>query len=228
MDFLLLGGLALLDSLSVGTLIIPIVALVAWRGLRPAPYATYLITIALSYLALGITLMLGITFFTEVAHLVSSSTWFSWVTLLLGVALAAYGILSPTPKKKTVDDITAERAQPRTASRSTFLAMVALALGAAVVEAATMLPYLAAISLLHTTGLAFGVRTLILALYCLVMITPAALIGVAAGILGPRIFGALTAILPRLEYETRVTLLWVAAIIGIILVSRSLPQLGGF
>lgn len=56
MDYLVLVGLALLDSLSAGTLLIPVVLLIVWRRMRGAAYVTYLGTIVLSYFAVGIAL----------------------------------------------------------------------------------------------------------------------------------------------------------------------------
>ena len=61
MDGAMLIALALVDSLSAGTLVIPIVLLLSWQQLRVGDYAVYLATIALSYGALGIALLLGVS-----------------------------------------------------------------------------------------------------------------------------------------------------------------------
>lgn len=53
-DFLPLAGLALVDSLSAGTLVIPIALIVIWRRVRLGLLGTYLATIATAYCCLGI------------------------------------------------------------------------------------------------------------------------------------------------------------------------------
>ncbi|TVU81351.1 hypothetical protein FQN05_11765 [Corynebacterium aurimucosum] len=48
-EFLPLAGLALVDSLSAGTLVIPIALIVIWRRVRLGLLGTYLATIATAY-----------------------------------------------------------------------------------------------------------------------------------------------------------------------------------
>lgn len=83
-DFLPLAGLALVDSLSAGTLVIPIALIFMWRRVRVGLLGTYLATIATAYFGLGVALLLG--FDAAVSRLsgVSEADWFRWVTLVLG------------------------------------------------------------------------------------------------------------------------------------------------
>ena len=212
MSLLPLVGLALVDSLSVGTFVIPLGLIIVWRGLKPRLFGTYLLTILIAYFGLGMALLLGFTALSS-------------VMLIVGILLAAYGILAPTPKKRdhTGDD------SPQMTKLQTIAsapgAMVSLALGACVIEAATMLPYLAAVGIVKSFELPFTVKALIMAGYCIVMIVPALIAGVLARIMGPTITRTMARWQPRLEYEAKVTLLWIAAIAGIIIAVNSFGAL---
>lgn len=52
-------GLALLDSLSLGTLVIPLALIVHWRAVRVPALTTYLLTVAAVYFLLGLGILLG-------------------------------------------------------------------------------------------------------------------------------------------------------------------------
>jgi len=64
-------------------------------------------------------------------------------------------------------------------------------------------------------------RIALLAVYCVIMVLPAVLAGVAMGIIGDRLVNRLQRWIPQLNYGAKVTLLWIAAIVGIIMVYRS-------
>ena len=104
--------------------------------------------------------------------------------------------------------------------------MVVLGLGASLVEAATMVPYIAATGIIASSPEAWPVRIVTLTLYCLIMIAPALVLLILADTLGQRFLPKLVRIAPRLEYEAKVTLLWVAAILGLHLAGRSAGALG--
>ncbi|WP_291313758.1 GAP family protein [Corynebacterium sp. UBA2622] len=228
MDVLGLAGLALVDSVSAGTLLIPAVLLLSWQRMRLAHYTAYLATITVSYFAIGVALMSGIRIAVDGAGgaAVTSSRSFWWVLLAAGVSLIALGILSPSPKRRAAEDILAARQRGGTASAGGLGAMVALAAGAAVAEAATMLPYLAAVGIIETFESGTAARLLALFAYCVVMIAPASVLGVAVQLSRGRVFRRVAAVLPRLEYETKVTALWIAVIVGIHLAVRSASHLG--
>ncbi|WP_347031458.1 GAP family protein [Brevibacterium paucivorans] len=231
-DFLPLAGLALVDSLSAGTLVIPIALIFMWRRVRVGLLGTYLATIATAYFGLGVALLLG--FDAAVTRLsgVSETDWFRWVTLVLGAGLFVFGVFSPNPKKH-VDTQTAGAEVPE--GRASHLAksaslsvtgMVGLALGAAVVEAATMLPYLGAMGIIQSMSFGFSGKVALIAGYCIVMILPAILVAVIAGAAGSAIFPRLERAMRRLEYEAKVTLLWIAAIVGGYMAMSSALRLG--
>lgn len=215
-------GLALLDSLSVGAIVVPIGLLLTWGSMRKGAYATYLATVATVYFALGLMLLGGTQLFFGFFAELNQQKWFSVAKIGAGSLLAAYGILSPTPKKKTAED------DARVSRKRGFgpLAMVGLGLAVSFAEAATMVPYLAAISIVQAMQLPGAGQAGVLAGYCVVMIIPAIVVGVLAGAYGEKLFPRLQRIAHGLEYETKVTLLWVAAIVGIYLIVQGWGELG--
>ncbi|ACV07518.1 GAP family protein [Kytococcus sedentarius] len=205
-DLLALAGLALLDSLSVGTLVIPLALVVSRRRVDVGPLTVYLVTVVAIYFALGVALVVGIEALTGPFLRAFETEPAQWVKLALGVVLLAFGILAPTPRTRT---------GPRPAPQSLApAAMVALGAGAALTEAATMVPYLAGTAIISGMEIGWPVRLLVLAGYCLVMILPALVLIGLAGAVGDRVWPRLERFIPVLEREARTTLLWIAAIAG--------------
>lgn len=228
-DYLSLVGLALIDSLSMGTLVIPLVLIIKWQAMKAAHYTTYLTTIVCAYFMIGCALFMGLGWAVATVSQVTATAWFRWILLALGVALLLFGVLTPNPKRRSVEEIVAarsEQVQSQRRKKAGLLSMVALALSAAVVETATMLPYLAALGIIQSQEIPFVAQLAVLALYCVVMVLPAILLGVAVKVLGNRVFERILGVLPRLEYEAKVTLLWIAAIVGFHIAYRSAVQLG--
>lgn len=231
-DFLPLVGLALVDSLSAGTLVIPIALIFMWRRVRVGLLGTYLATIATAYFGLGVALLLGFDAAVTRVSGVSETDWFRWVTLVLGAGLFVFGVFSPNPKKHTATQSAGAEVPEGRASRLAKSAslsvtgMVGLALGAAVVEAATMLPYLGAMGIIQSMSFGFSGKVALIAGYCIIMILPAILVAVIAGAAGPAIFPRLERAMRRLEYEAKVTLLWIAAIVGGYMAMSSALRLG--
>ena len=231
-DFLPLAGLALVDSLSAGTLVIPIALIFMWRRVRVGLLGTYLATIATAYFGLGVALLLGFDAAVRRFSGVSETDWFRWVTLVLGAGLFIFGVFSPNPKKHTATQSAGAEVPEGRASRLargaslSVTGMVGLALGAAVVEAATMLPYLGAMGIIQSMSFGFSGKVALIAGYCIIMILPAILVAVIAGAAGPAIFPRLERAMRRLEYEAKVTLLWIAAIVGGYMAMSSALRLG--
>ncbi|WP_167149127.1 GAP family protein [Actinomyces sp. ZJ308] len=217
-----LAGLALLDSTSLGTLVIPIALVVRSRRVERGPMAVYLSTVCLVYLGLGIALVAGFDLIGSTVARLAQTQAAQWATLVIGVALAAFGILGPDPvKPEPGTDSLGSRPTP-TSTR----AMILLGLGASLAEAATMVPYIAATGIIAASPTSWPTQIATLVLYCLVMIAPALILLTLADALGQRFLPRLARIAPRLEHEAKVTLLWVAAILGIHLAWRSAAGLG--
>ena len=82
-----LGVLALLDGLSIGTLLIPVFLLLAPGRVRVGRVLLYLVTIAVFYLAVGILFTLGLVNLVDVAQDFLSSTGGQIARLVVGAAL---------------------------------------------------------------------------------------------------------------------------------------------
>ena len=216
-------GLALLDSLSLGTLVIPLALIVRWRAVRIPALTAYLATVVAVYFALGVAILFGFAGLSSVISRVTETDIFPWITLVLGAVLAAFGIFGPAPKKPQPGEM------PKQASRAGggIGSMIALGLGASLTEAATMLPYLAAMGIIGSWNAPFAVEAGAVFIYCLVMIAPTLLLALVALVFGDRFFPRLERIIPRLQYEAKVTLLWIAAIVGIYMVLNSIPLVRG-
>jgi len=231
-DFHLLAVLALVDSLSVGTLVIPIALIVTWRRVRLGLMSTYLATITTAYCGLGIALLLGFDAAVSKLSVASETDWFRWMTLVLGAGLFVFGVFSPNPtkpKSKQTDGNNVPTSRASRLARGASLSatgMVGLALAATVVEAATMLPYLSAMGIIQSMPFGFSGKVALIAGYCIVMVLPATLVAVMASAAGPAIFPRLEPAIRRLEYEGKVTLLWIAAIVGGYMALTSAVRLG--
>ena len=216
-----LAGPALLDSTSLGTLVIPIALVVRSRRVDRGPMTVYLTTVCLVYLALGIALVAGFDLIGATVTRLARTDAAQWATLAIGVALAGFGILGPDPAKpEPGTDSLGSRPTPASTGP-----MIVLGLGASLAEAATMVPYIAATGIIASSPAPWPLRILTLILYCLVMIVPALVLLVLADTRGQRFLPKLVRIAPRLEYEAKVTLLWVAAILGLHLAGRSAAAL---
>lgn len=206
-DLLALLGLALLDSVSLGTLVIPLVLVISRRRVDVIPLFFYFATVVLLYFFLGIAIALGFDLLSDVAGSIWDSEPAQWFKVVAGLGLFAYGIFAPDPVKRE-----GHRTPPRSLH---FAAMIALGGGAALTEAATMVPYIAADGIITSMDIGGPLRLTLLAPYCVVMILPALVLIAAAALVGQRIWPRLGKIVPTLEREAKVTLLWIAAIVGV-------------
>lgn len=185
--------LALVDSTSMGTLVIPVILLVVGEGgARRVAGRTllFLAVIGVFYLLLGIALLAGLLPLIEsYGHLLASPP-VMLVLAVLGVLLVIWSFrLDPKSVAKRGGDPEASarkwtgRAR-RASGRPTVL--ISLALLAGLIEAASMIPYLAAMGIIAEMGVGLGRGALILVGYCAVMIAPGALLSLVRLLLGRR------------------------------------------
>jgi len=258
-----LAVLALVDGLSIGTLLIPVFLLLAPR-LRGSRVLLYLVTIAVFYLLVGVLFMLGLVNLVDVAQEFLSSTTGLWGRLLLGALLliAAFALPSNEQAKKKREAAAAERvasaasggahpgglaaasasAEPEPASggriarwRDRLLAdgtspatVMAVALGAGLVEIATMVPYLVAMGMLAETDLSMPLRSAALAGYCLLMIAPALVLLLLRIVAAPLVQAPLERLAAWLERTASENTAWILGVVGFILARSAASELGLF
>jgi Sap, sulfolipid-1-addressing protein len=278
MDFLsaeltgaaLIGALALLaliDSTSFGTLLIPVWLLMAPGRVRVGRMLLYLGSIAGFYALVGLAILLGAGALSDTLAGLSSTRPFLIGQLLLGVGLFAWSFkLEPAGGRKPAESAvgtpepsvagasvpsvggvpaagamagtTPVPAPPARAGRLSRWrervlssesgsggALATLAVGAGLVEVATMLPYLAALGLIGTQGPGWPTSALWILGYCLVMIAPALVLTAArvfAARLVARPLGRLDAWLTK---NAAGTTAWVVGIVGFLVARDAIGRL---
>lgn len=183
MDLLTAGSLAvlaLIDSTSFGTLLIPIWLLLTPGRVQVGRMLVYLATIVLCYFALGVGLTLGGRALGDQIGQWFDSPVLTWVKLAVGIALIvlSFRMDSKQARERGAGRLSRwrDRAMGTENADGSLLALMGLALGAVAVEVASMLPYLGAVSLLAGSDLTpYGIA-LALVCYCLVMVAPALLL----------------------------------------------------
>lgn len=232
-----LVGLALVDSTSFGTLLVPLWLMLAPGRLRPGRIVLYLATVAVFYWCSGAVLALGAVNVLEELGGALDSLPGRITQGVAGVVLMMLGVtVEPWTKagKEARRAKRAAREATRGPGRLSRLrarasgdvgsagAVVTLAVSAAGLETVSMVPYLAALGLLSTSGQPLGAVTAVLGGYCLVMVAPAlALLGIRWALRQ-----RLTASLQRLEgWLTRnagEALAWVLFLLGLYLLKTAL------
>jgi hypothetical protein len=242
---LTLAALALVDSLSIGTLLIPLFFLVTPGRVPAGRVLLYLATIAGFYLVVGLALTAGADTLLRDAAGLLETPGARWVQLVAGAALLAGSFLidrkpraagAAAQADASADAATNASARPGRLARWRDRAMsggspaivVSLALGAGLIELATMLPYLGAVGMITAAGLPVEAWVPVLAAYCAVMVAPALVLlaaRVAAGRLVERPLRRLTGWLERNSAENTA---WIVGIVGFLLARDAATQLGLF
>jgi len=232
--------LALVDSTSFGTLVIPLWLMLAPR-VRPLRLLAYLGTVGGAYLLLGLVLLGGGHLVAEPLGDALGSRPGQILRLVAGLGLVVAG-LTIEPLTRAGKERRNARRERRRAERgpsrmeqwrqavlegdTPTRALVVLALTAVAIEAASMVPYVAALGILATAGLDTPATLLVLLGYCLVMVTPALVL------LGLRL--ALHRVLARplarletwLRRNARETVAWVVFILGFLVARGAAVELG--
>jgi hypothetical protein len=230
MDLDLLGPLvvlALIDSTSFGTLLIPIWLMLHPGPLRPGRLLVFLGTVAVFYFGVGVAAAASASALLPNLATIVESRPFLWVQLTVGVAL--FFLSFRIGKKKDNPEAGGGRLarwRERALTTGSVGGLIGLALTAVAIELGSMLPYLAAIGLITTAQLAIGQIVAVMAGYCLVMILPAlTLLGVRLALRGR--------IEPLLQRISRwlangETLAWIVGIVGFLLARDAAFRLGLF
>jgi hypothetical protein len=258
--------LALIDSTSFGTLLVPVWLLLAPGRLRAGRVLAYLATVAGFYLVVGVVVMLGAGAFLDRFGDALDTRAAAIVQLLLGVGLFALsfrfdgkraerrraesgggpGRLSRWRERalgiEAAADGTAHGTVGEAASGSaggptgatagtatrhpSALPLVGLALGAASLEVATMLPYLAAIGIITTSDVAWPASAGALAAYCLVMVAPALLLLLGRLVAARAVDPLLRRLDAWLTKNAAEMTGWVLGVLGVLLALNAMGRLG--
>lgn len=219
-EIAILGGLALVDSTSIGTLFIPLWLLLAPGMLRVGRVGLFLVAIAGLYFAIGIALMLGADVslgwiqaaFGEGGLLDTSPV--NGALFAIGLALLAISFRKSKPQ---AGPSRVARWREKTLATQSMRGVVLLAAVAAGLEVFTMLPYLAAVGYLAAQDMNWAPRVGWLAFYCFVMILPALFLIVMRVLLRDRADQVLVALNSRLDKVGNEMALWVIGIAGFVL-----------
>ncbi|WP_341976624.1 GAP family protein [Microbacterium sp. LTA6] len=254
--------LALLDGLSVGTLLIPVFLLLSPGRVRGGRIVLYLATIAGFYLVIGLLFLWGLVNVVDVANEFLSSPTGLICRLVVGVGLviAAFAVPSSKPKERVDAAPMAQHglveasAESPTSARSASAAtdtpprpgrivrwrdrmldpktsrgmVMGVAIAAGVVEVATMLPYILAMTMLADAGVEVSVRILALAGYCLLMILPALVLLVLRIVAAPLVARPLQRFAAWMERTGAENTAWIIGIIGFLVARTAASELGIF
>ncbi|MFF0529875.1 GAP family protein [Nocardia amikacinitolerans] len=224
---LALIGLALVDSTSIGTLIVPVWLLLAPDRPPARRLLIYLAAIACFYFALGVALLTvvgaGLERFGELAR----SPVVLVPQLALGVALFAVSWRFDSKKRRArgEPDRTAAWRTRALRSQTSGAGLAVLAVSAGALEAFSMVPYLAAIGLLVAGDVPIGGSVALLAGYCVVMVVPALALIAGRSLLHTRIEPLLARLDAFLSRHADSATGWALAIAGIVLVRGAIGGL---
>jgi hypothetical protein len=234
-----LAALALIDSTSFGTLLIPIWLLLAPGRVRAGRMLVYLGTISVFYFLVGMAVVLGATTFIDDIGALLDTRPAMWIQLVLGLGLIAVSFRFDS-KKQTAEGGRMSRWRERalgveaaseadgggTRTRASVLPLAGLALAAATIEVATMLPYLAAIGMVTSAGIGPAPTTLTMAAYCAVMVLPALLLLTARLVARSAVEPLLVKINDWMVKHAAGTTGWVLGIVGFLLARDAAWRLG--
>ncbi|MFG6475680.1 GAP family protein [Microbacterium sp. P06] len=240
--------LALLDGLSIGTLLIPLFFLLVPGRVRGGRMLLYLGTIALFYLLVGVLFLFGLVNVVDVAGEFLSSSPGRIVRLLAGAALLGTALLMPTgPRVKKGVAATAPAASAPAAEgppdppgrltrwrerllsdRTPPLAIVGIAVGAGVVEVATMVPYIVGMTMLADASVPLPAQIAGLTGYCAVMVAPALFLLVLRLVAARVIDAPLRRLAGWLQRTAAENTAWILGIVGFLVLRAAATELGIF
>lgn len=211
-------GLALLDSLNPSALLVTFYLLTQPRaGVR---VATYLSAIFVTYLGVGVALMLGLRALLSALGGALESPAAYALQGGVGGALLLYSLLVPSKPKRPL-------AAPSLGVGSLWGTFV-LGVSVTALEFPTAFPYLGAIGLLTSAGLSATQWLPVLLVYNLIFILLPALLLAAHRALGRRLEARFERWRERLQREARETMLWLVGLVGFFLLADAVRFFGVF
>lgn len=177
---LALVGLALFDSTSFGTSLLPLWLLLVPGRVRLTRMAAYLSTLGLSYFAAGVLLALGagrlLDAFEGYLSQIPDQT-LAMAEAGVGLALLVVGgtmlLMARGGRRKQASAGSLLRWRTQAMTAGSAAALLRLAVLAFAIEFAAMVPYFAAIGMLAASRLSRPTVIACIGVYCLIMILPA-------------------------------------------------------
>ncbi|MDR2999056.1 MAG: GAP family protein [Microbacterium sp.] len=261
-----LAVLALLDGLSVGTLLIPVFLLLSPGRVRAGRILLYLASITVFYLVVGLLFLWGLVNLVDVAAEFLASQAGLSLRLLVGGGMLVGSFFIPGSKGREVAaPVRSESARvssmeagagaaaltppPPTAApdaptprpgrltrwRDRLLdpatppvVVIGVAIAAGLVEVATMLPYIVAMTMLADADYGAPLRISALVGYCLLMIAPALLLLVLRVAAARHVEKPLQRIADWLARNGAESTAWIVGIIGFLIARGAASELGLF
>lgn len=229
--------LALIDSTSFGTLLIPVWLLATPKRIYMRRFLIYLATVVAFYFAVGLLMILGATAFINYFGDLLETNGFLILLLIIGISLIMIAEIKGTKAAIAKANERVEKGEGRivqwrkrlmgdeATSKSYLVMLVGLALTAGIIELGTMLPYIAAIGLITSQGFALPFSVLLLLGYCLFMILPAIVLLVGRLVAYRLVEGLLLKLENWLTKNAYMTTIWVVEIVGILLTVNMLNKL---
>ena len=227
MDGLLLAlpALALVDSTSFGTLLVPVWLMTA-RQVLVRQHLLYLAVVGACYFALGLALAFGLSSVWDDLGAALDTTPVLVAELVLGAALVVLALLPRRWRPAARPGRAARWRDEQLAHGASARPLVLLALVAVALEALTMLPYLAAVGLITAADLRPATTALLLAGYCLVMLLPALVLVLVRRLAARRVEPLLHRIERLAARSGGEGTLWAAFIVGALLARDAAAGLG--
>lgn len=224
--------LALIDSTSVGTLLIPIWLLLTPGQVRAGRVLVFLATVAGFYLLLGLALVAGADAVLPRAGEVLDHPAVAVLQTAVGVTLLVWSFRIGDGGARDGGGphggrVWRWRERAMGGDGAGLGPLIGLALGAAAVEAASMLPYLGAVGLLSTSGLSVAGRATVLAGYCVVMVLPALVLLALRIVTGQAVGPVLGRVASWMERQGAETTAWVVGIVGFLVARDGLVRIPG-
>ncbi|MFF5566310.1 GAP family protein [Streptomyces sp. NPDC012623] len=214
--------LALLDALGVSTIAIPVWFLLMPSGLRIGRVFGYLVLITVGYLLLGLLLLSTLAAVRDDLRSALESPVGDKAMAVAGVALILLALWYGMVRTEKPGSGRLSRWREQAVGRSaTVRGLTTVALLAVLLEVATMFPYLAAIGTLSSSGLGWPSQAGVLAVYCVVMVVPAALVTVARLISGRLVHSPLRRIDRWLRDGAQENTAWLFALAGFMILSNT-------
>src|SRR5262245_50973777 len=196
-------ALALVDSINPSAIVVTLFLLS--RGRVPAQVIVYVAAIFLTYLALGVSLVLGFDAVLPSLRTVGQGRLGIVLEGLVGLAMLAYAIRAPATAPPE------SRVEP---AASTYAALALLGVTVTALELPTAVPYFGAIAILSTADLPMARWLPLLVIYNAIFVLPPLLLLVSHMVYGRRLDARYASLRERLQAGARETMIWIFGLVG--------------